>query len=189
MIKQYSKEWYDIRKNYIGASDAPIILRKSPWRTREELLYEKAGLISPQKENTYMRRGKEMEDKALAAFEQEHKLALMIPKVFFHKTIPYIMASIDGVDLMEEVFVEIKCPGKADHAQTLKGKIPEKYIPQVQHQIEVVGTEKAYYFSYTQENFSTVIVYRDEDYIKNLLEEEARFWEELQELKRKSVAC
>lgn len=187
MIKQYSQEWYEIRKNHIGASDSYIILGRSPWRTRDELLYEKCGLIPPQKENTYMRRGKEMEDEALSVFEREQKLALMIPKVYFHKKISYLFASIDGVDMEEKVFVEIKCPGKADHASALKGKVPDKYLPQLQHQMEVVGTEKAYYFSYTKDSSATIIVERDEDFIKILLEEEAKFWEELQALKTKKM--
>ncbi len=41
---QHSNEWLELRKNKIGASDAPIIMKVSPWKTPYRLWEEKLGL-------------------------------------------------------------------------------------------------------------------------------------------------
>ena len=55
-------------------------------------------------------------------------------------------ASLDGISMDQEI-LEIKCPYKpnrldSDHQKTKEGKIPEKYWPQLQHQLEVFGASK-----------------------------------------------
>lgn len=191
MLEPYTPEWHEFRKHNIGGSDATVIMGLSPWRTREELLHEKCGLISPQKENSYMRRGKKMENEALGVFEREKNLTLMTPRVYKHASIPYLFCSVDGVDFEEKIFVEIKCPGKKDHQTALDGKVPDKYIPQLQHTMEVVGASCLYYFSYSNsQSFKSILVERDEDFIKKMLAEEEKFYQELCELKEKlTISC
>jgi predicted phage-related endonuclease len=43
-MQQQTPEWLEFRKNKIGASDAPIIMETSPWKTPYQLWLEKLSL-------------------------------------------------------------------------------------------------------------------------------------------------
>ena len=172
-IKQRSKSWLDWRRTKITASDAPIIMEMSPFKTPFQLLDEKLSCYeSPQ--NKYMKRGNELEPIALQAFEKETGL-VMFPAVGVHET-EWIAASFDGVTIEEDAIVEIKCPGKKDHACALDGKIAEKYIAQLQHQIYVSGLSFSYYFSFDGEKGVILEVKRDEEFIEKMIAKETDFW-------------
>jgi len=66
----------------------------------------------------------------------------------------WVAASLDGLSLFGDLSVEIKCPGEADHLLALAGKIPTKYLPQLQWQM-LAGTgsiKKSHYFSFYPNN-------------------------------------
>lgn len=178
-LSQNTPEWLEFRKNKIGASDSPIIMGVSPWTTPYQLWEEKLGLSKPREMTEAMQRGKDLEKRALQAFEEETGL-VMFPKVIQHPINEWMIASFDGVDFDGKTFVEIKCPGKADHALALEGEIPRKYIPQLQHQMEVMHVTRGYYFSYDGINNACIEVKIDEVYIAKMLDLEKKFWECLQ---------
>lgn len=177
---QNTPEWEEMRKNKIGASDAPVIMQVSPWVTPYQLWQKKLSLIENQ-ENWAQSEGKRKEPLAKEAFEKETGL-LVSPEVAFHPNIKWMMASLDGKDIEGKNIVEIKCPGKEDHEIALSGQVPDKYFPQLQHQLEVCQLEMAYYFSFTFEGTALVKVYRDDKYIKEMVKREGEFWECMQEL-------
>lgn len=177
-LEQRSTEWHEFRRNHIGGSCAPAIMGVSPWKDVKQLYNEKT---NPQEtftsSNYAMRRGIELEPQALALFESETGY-LMLPKVLVHPSIDYMSASLDGLEIENKAMVEIKCSGKIDHGKVLDGQIPEKYIPQLQHQMEVAGLDKMYYMSYfSDSDFKILEVYKDNDYVTQLLQKEAEFWE------------
>jgi len=88
-----------------------------------------------------------------------------------------MMASLDGMDIGKSHIVEIKCPGKEDHEMAKSGKVPEKYYPQLQHQLEVCGMDMVHYFSFDGEDGVIVEMYKDDKYIKKLVTKEQEFWE------------
>lgn len=179
MIMQNTPEWLEIRKKKVGASDAPAIMGVSPWTTPYQLWQEKLDLV-PRKEETWqMAEGKRKEHPALLELE---KLTgyLFAPEVKYHSSINWMMASLDAIDPEGKVIAEIKCPGAADHAVAQSGKVPEKYFPQVQHQLEVCELDMAYYFSFHITGNALIKVYRDDAYIKRMLKEEEIFYEQLQ---------
>lgn len=189
-IKQKSKQWLEWRREKITASDAPIIMGMSPFKTPEQLLNEKLHKFeSP--ENPYMRRGNELEPIALQAFEKETGL-VMFPAVGVHEN-GWIAASFDAVTIEEDAICEIKCPGKKDHACALDGNVPEKYIAQLQHQIYVAGLNFAYYYSFDGQKGIILEVKRDEGFIEKMLEKETDFWNilcteiEIQNIRKKEV--
>ena len=101
----------------------------------------------------------------------------MFPGVFVHDTIDWMSASFDGITLEQDAICEIKCPGKKDHAIALKGKIPTKYIPQLQHQIYVSGLSLfSYYYSFDGESGVVIEVKRDQEFIDKMVEKEFEFW-------------
>lgn len=176
-MQQRSKEWHEFRRNHIGASDSPPIMGVSPWKDVKQLYIEKTNCLEiPDSSNPAMQRGIDLEPHCLSIFEAETGY-LMNPKVLVHPSITYMAASLDGLELDHKCAVEIKCPGLKDHGIALDNAIPEKYIPQLQHQMEVAGLDKIYYMSYANDNdYKILEVYKDEEYTKNMLQKEAEFW-------------
>lgn len=173
-MQQRSTEWLEMRKNKIGASDAPIIMGLSPWLTPYQLWEQKVGLQGAQAETGAMRRGIEMEDQARDCFERMTALTVF-PQVMIHPDYDWMMASLDGMDIEQNHIVEIKCAGREDHQLAKSGKVPEKYYPQLQHQLEVTGLDMVYYFSYDGSEGVIVEVGRNTRYIWNLVDEERAF--------------
>ncbi len=163
-----------LRRNFIGASDAPIIMGVSPWRTPYQLWKEKVGIEAPQTETQAMARGTEMESKARETLEKIMGRKFPSKRVFSEKY-PWMMASLDGLSDEGEA-VEIKC-GKASHHLALNLKIADYYIPQLQHQMYVANLSSISYLSYKSENdFIILKCERDDEYIEKLIEEELLFW-------------
>lgn len=181
-----SKEWLDRRRNFICASDAPIIMGHSPWKTPEGLMEEKLkGIFTPT--NAQMQRGVDLEPEARRLFV-EITGHFVSPEWRVHPDIVWMAATFDGID-SEGVIVEIKCPGKKDHATSSQGKVPDKYIAQLQHQMYVAQQGRCYYLSYKPEDkcpYHLVRVCADRDFQKDMLEKENEFWQELK--KRRSAS-
>jgi len=68
-MEQGTPEWLEMRKNYLGASDAPIVMKVSPWSTPFQLWRKKLGLVEDEPENDNIRYGKAMEPIARKAYE------------------------------------------------------------------------------------------------------------------------
>jgi putative phage-type endonuclease len=175
-MQQNTDSWEKWRQEGIGSSDAPVIMGVSPWKTPLQLWEEKIGIRQGFQGNNATIRGHQMEPKARAAFELEMGIEF-IPMVAEHFNFPYMRASLDGWNAEEQAVLEIKCPGKEDHDLAKSGKVPEKYWPQLQHQLFVTGGKVAYYYSYDGESGITIPVYPDHEYMKQLFEKEQDFWE------------
>lgn len=180
MIMQNTQEWLDLRRNHIGASDAPVILGQSPWKTAFQLWEEKLGLREVPQMNAAMMRGHELEPIARQAYN-DYTGNCAEPEVVFHPEHKWMMASLDGISLDRSVIVEIKCPGQADHDTAGKGQIPDKYYPQLQHQLATIGLNLLHYFSYRDGEFHLVEVERDDKFIAAMLKKEGAFWQKMQD--------
>lgn len=174
-LTQNSIEWLEFRKTKVGASDAPIIMEISPWKTPYQLWEEKLGIRETFTTGA-MQRGTNMEEEARQAFEQETGIA-MFPMVKIHPENDWMIASLDGIDIEEKHIVEIKCPGKEDHFTAVNNMVPDKYYPQLQHQLAVTYLEKAYYFSYTRSGTALVVVERDDKFISKMIKKEKEFYD------------
>jgi predicted phage-related endonuclease len=64
-------DWLDIRKGFVGASEAAALLHCHPYLTLTHLWALKAGKIDPEPENPAMRRGKLLESVALEMLAAE----------------------------------------------------------------------------------------------------------------------
>ena len=181
-LTQNTAEWLATRKKYIGASDAPTIMGVSPWKTPYQLWQEKLGIGEEDKDSSAKRYGREHEQEA----RDQYQLItghLVEPEVVFHPTIPYIMASLDGLSSDKKHMVEIKCPGEGDHLIAKEGQIPEKYYPQLMHQLvcaEQFGISSVDYVSYRNGESLIIGVPRDEKYIKKMLAAHDKFWKQVQ---------
>ena len=174
-LTQNTDAWLELRKRKIGASDAPIIMNVSPWKTPYKLWSEKVGIDTDNFVSPAMQMGIDKEQEARDEFIRQTNIKVF-PKVCFHEYLDWMMASLDGIDKEEKHIVEIKNAGSTDHALAKDGKVPEKYIPQLQHQLEVTGLDMAYYFSYRNGDGVIVEVGRDDKFISEMLKEEKNFY-------------
>jgi len=173
---QGSKEWLEMRRNHLGASDAPIIMGISPWKTPFQLWEEKLGMAAEQEETFAMKRGTEMEPEARKAFEDATNLE-MFPQVVHHPQHKFMIASMDGLTLDGTAGVEIKCPGQKAHSIAKEGNVPEYYMPQLQHQLACLSLTMLYYYSFDGVEGVIIEIHRDEKYIAELIKREKEFWQ------------
>jgi putative phage-type endonuclease len=179
-LVQGTKEWLDFRKNKLGASDAPVIMGVSPWTTPLQLWEEKVGLREPRKVTKAMQEGITNEEKARQMFEKETGI-YVLPNVVVHPSLHWLMASYDGIDIEEENSVELKWHSRGEDFEEAKaGRIPEKYIPQVQVQLLVKPVKHHYYYACFEGNGVLIEVKKDDKYIEKMLPQLQAFWEGIQ---------
>ncbi len=185
--KQNTPEWLAMRRNCIGASDAPIIMGLSPYKTREQLLHEKVyGTSKPM--TASMQYGKDMEPELLRCCELFSSGNPVFPGgVYAHDERAWQIASIDGVNLDLTQIYEVKAANKIDHEIAKEFKIPPKYYPQLQHQISVTGLKGSYYFSYHKGEGKLNWCPRDDVFIEEMLKQELAFYKEMQEMHRDAI--
>lgn len=176
-MDQRTQDWLHWRRGGIGSSDAPIIMGVSPWSTPFQLWQEKTGRVKREMSNFATERGNMLEPKARADYELRSGIE-MPPILCQHKDYPFMRASMDGGNEQLRCGLEIKCPGKKDHEIALiEGRVPEKYMPQIQHQLMVTGFEWIDYFSFDGEKGVSIRVYPDMEYIARLTQKEIEFWD------------
>ena len=173
---QGSESWLEWRKQGIGASDVPVILGVSPWKTAHQLWEEKVGIANHDQTSYATQRGQWLESKARSQYELLADCD-MPPVLVVHPEYPYMRASLDGYNETLQRVLEIKCPGREDHQKALDGQIPEKYRAQVQFQMFVSGAKSAHYFSFDGESGCIVEVLPDLDYQRGLRDVVINFWE------------
>jgi putative phage-type endonuclease len=183
-LVQGSQEWHDFRKGKIGASMAPVIMGVSPFQTRLQL-WEEIIFGTERLPTRAMERGTLLEEKARAWLNAKPGLGgVYIPRVVQMIDHPQIISSLDGYYVNEGRIhaVEIKCPGMEAHLQALEGKIPDYYYPQLQHQMHVLGIDQMLYVSFDGENGVVIPCEIDVEYCNDLMVEEHRFLDAIENL-------
>lgn len=166
------------RKDYIGSSDAPVIMNGFHFERTPFLLWkEKLGLVDGNVNNFATQRGKELEPIAQAAYENYIGEEVEAQVIINHENIKYMRATVDGLSSTHGRCVEIKCPGAPDHEIALSGKVPPKYIAQLQHIMACNDDEVIDYWSFYNGRGVLVEVERDKDYISKLYSKEKEFWD------------
>ena len=177
-MEQNTQEWLEMRRNKIGASDAPIIMEESPYGTPYKLWEEKMG-IKVKEQHAGMRYGHEMEPVARKLLEDEF-MCTFEPKVIVHPDRPWMMASLDALNVDSKLAAEIKNPCEEDHEIARSGEVPPKYVAQVQHQLEILfaiyGINELYYFSHRKGDKAILSVGMDKGYITTMVKKEEEFW-------------
>lgn len=192
-MEQRTDDWFAARLGKITASRIADILqvagkpetaKRRNYRT--ELICERlTGVRSESYTNEAMQRGIDLEPVARSVFEM-YKLVTVVEVGFIdHPSIPMAGASPDGL-IGDDAIIEIKCPQPNTHVETLMdGKVPTKYIPQIQWQLACTGRKVCYFTSYCPEmgnnlELAVFTVPRDDTYIKMLETEVERFNNEIE---------
>ena len=184
-LEQGSLEWLAWRTFGIGSSDAPVIVKGKHFdRDRHALWQEKRGELLPKERSVWinerMRRGQVLEGDVRNWYVNWIKKSVS-PLCAFHATKDYIKASLDGWEPFSRTILEIKCPGKKDHDSALNNTVPDKYLPQLQHQALVTGAKQVHYLSYNPtypklDRYALVSYHPEKDDISKLELFEEIFW-------------
>ena len=180
-LEQGSREWHAWRKGVIGASDAPKIMGENPWGSRSSLLDEKLGLVREFQGNDKTREGNSLEGNARKSLETKFKLKLM-PTIVQDSKEPFLAASLDAICIDHENRFEIKAGIQAYEHTKMTKSVPGYYMGQLQHMLMVTEMESLTYAVYRPDKpLLTLIVYRNDSYIKRLRKKEKEFVQELVE--------
>jgi putative phage-type endonuclease len=202
------KQWLEWRHRGIGSSDASIIAGVSRFKTVKQLLIEKSIQVADEDQsNTYIKeRGNRIEAIVRELLEQSYNIPLPAGN-YESVRFPFLRASLDGINDKQGMMTEIKLLSSQSPEKFNKntdgykkfiqvkeaGLVPSEYWPQVQHQLFITGLDTCLFAGYCEmrgqppgkENLATVLVKRDPDYIKKLVEQECEFWYDLDQLSYK----
>jgi len=178
-IVQGTPEWHEWRRPRAGASDTPALFDKSPYKTKRDLWFEKAGLGRPDDEDrSYIyQRGHDVEAEIRDQIQEATGIEIN-PTCFENG--PIFGASLDGHDKSLGV-LEAKLVGKDVHARAIEGEIPEHHRIQIQHQLYTAEADKAFWAGRAPKVKRTAVVEigRDEEMIARIKFEVESFWESL----------
>jgi len=145
-LQQGSPEWLAHRKNSRNASDAPAMMGASNYKTRQQLLTEKATGITP-----------EISAETQALFDRGHAIEAaarpIAERIIGDDLFPvtgisddgYLSASFDGITMSGDVAWECKSFNKDKAAMVADGKLPDTDYWQVVQQFAVSGAKRILY--------------------------------------------
>lgn len=167
-IEQGTAEWKAWRKGKMGASDAPVILGESIYKTPLDLFYEKID-VKEYETTKAMQRGVDFEPAARKAACEILGVDYR-PACFELVKNPYIIASLDGWNESNGA-LEIKIPNADDHALANGGIVPMHYVAQCQQIMLVTNSDSMFYVSYQPrtQDVATVLVRKDNRYCDTIL--------------------
>lgn len=182
-------DWLARRQQGIGASDAPVILGLSKFKSPFQLYHEKLGLEPiPPDETEAVEWGLTLEEPLAKRFQRETGRQILPHnpyEIHQHESLDWMLASIDRwqVDPQRSAYQPLPLELKTAHyavAQEWKDEPPLAYQVQVQHQLAVTGAPMASIAALIGgSKFVWCDVPRDEAFIAMLIEEETKFWQRL----------
>lgn len=180
------EDWLLARTTGIGGSDVAAILGLSKWKTPLQVYQEKRGEIEPQADNDAMRWGRYLEPVVRQAYADETGNEVrVLDELVRHPANDFMIANLDGFVLPtsgpRRVF-------EAKTARTGEGwgepgsdQIPQPYLLQVQHYMEVSGFPIAdVAVLIGGSDFRIYEVPADRELQQMLVEAEADFWQRVQ---------
>ena len=144
-VQQGTDQWHKERANRYGASEAPAMMGESKYRTRSDLIQEKATgatpAISP-RQKILFERGHEAEESARPVIEEEYGIELF-PATGVHDELDHLLASLDGITMDDATIWEHKLWNENLAKQVRAGELEAHYYWQLEHQLFVSGAERA----------------------------------------------
>ncbi|NOV30735.1 MULTISPECIES: YqaJ viral recombinase family protein [Methylomonas] len=179
-VSQRSDAWRQWRLQGISASEAAIVMNRSPYKTPWRLWAEKIGLVleASLDNNPLILAGIQQEPEALQRFEDKHDL-MLLPLCGESEQFPLMRASFDGLSDANEP-VEIKCPHETTFLDVLLNRETsaayQLYWCQVQQQLLVADAGRGFLFFYHQGQDIEFEIQRDERFLTELVESAMDFW-------------
>jgi len=154
-LAQRTDEWLAWRRSGVTATDAVILLGKSPYKTIWRLWAEKVGFAreADLSGNPLVRDGVRYEDDVRRTYEDKFN-DIILPVCIQSDENPLWIASLDGLNVNNEP-VELKYPSDTTMKDVVENgeqsKAYELYFYQVQHQILVSGADKGWLVFYRKD--------------------------------------
>lgn len=169
------------RRNGIGASDSPIIMGYSSYKTPYELYLQKTGLISDEDEQNELQYwGNEIEPLIIKRFAEQNNLEVSFPDTIYHPEYDYIFANLDGYIASENAVVEAKNANSFQRKEwdsACQDGIPLTYLIQIAKQVAVANATKGYCAVLIGGNEYMQFVYeRDKELEEMILNADKKFW-------------
>lgn len=141
-VAQGSPEWHALRASHFTASEAPAMMGVSKYQTRTQLLQAKKTGIAP-----------EVDPATQRLFEQGHATEALarpiVERIIGEDLYPVVgtrgnlLASLDGIDMLETVVFEHKMLNQSLIEQIKAGELEPHYWAQLEQQLHVSGAERA----------------------------------------------
>ena len=145
-VAQNSLEWHQFRAAHFGASEAPVMLGISQYKSRNDLLREKATGIVP-----------EVDAGTQCRFDDGHRFeALARPlaeKIIGEDLAPLVgyegklSASFDGITFDRKTTWEHKSLNEKLREAMKAGNIPEQYRAQMEQQLMLAGADRCLFMA------------------------------------------
>jgi len=179
-VSQRSEAWRVWRAQGLSASEAAVLMKRSPYKTPWRLWAEKTDLVLEKslENNPLIRIGIQQEPAALHHFEEKHGV-MLLPLCGESLRYPLLRASFDGLSEANEP-VEIKCPHETTFLDVLLNREQsaayQLYWCQVQQQILVAEAERGFLYFYQAGQTVEFEIQRDDVFIRGLIETAMTFW-------------
>lgn len=168
-------QWLEDRKGKITGSVMGGILGCSPYMDPDSVMRSMVrahfGAPSEWVDNPATDWGKEHEDEALAAFEEEYNLFVESVGFVTHEGVPHYGASPDGF-VGDSSLVEVKCPYGIRHDNPPVFKTLEEvphYVAQMQWQMFVTGRDMTYFWQWTPHGADRQLLNFSQEYIDSIM--------------------
>lgn len=173
-------EWLAARRNGIGGSDVGSILGFNKYKSPYQVWLDKTGQLEPDdltSEPAYW--GNVLEEVVAQEFtERTGKRVRRANRMFSHKEYPFLLANIDRDVVGENAILECKTANSFLSSHWEGDNIPEQYIFQVQHYMNVLDRDYAYVAVLIGgQRFLWKKVERDQELIDLIQERLVTFWE------------
>lgn len=136
------------RRNGLGASDSPIIMGYSSYKTPLQLYLEKTGLINDDEEITEVQYwGNALEPLIIKRFSEENSVEVTTPDTVYHPDYPFIFANLDGFIPSQNAVVEAKVANSFQRTHWDKATqdgIPLTYLIQIAKQCAITNASRGY---------------------------------------------
>lgn len=182
MIKEIAfnnhEEWLEIRKQYIGGSDAAAVVGLNSFSSPYTVWADKLGKLPPKEDNEAMRLGRDLEDYVAKRFTEETgKKVRRKNFILWNSDYPFAHANVDRLIVGENAGLECKTTSVLNLKNFKNGEFPENYYVQCMHYMAVTGYKKWYLaVLILGKEFKVFEIERDEDEIKALMKAESEFW-------------
>jgi putative phage-type endonuclease len=188
-LQQGTPEWREWRHQGIGASEAPILMGQSRFKSAFQLLREKCGPAQDFGQNAAMALGTKLEPIARKRYIERigREVKPVCVQSVKHE---WMRASLDGLCAQNEIAVEIKC-GRSAYANAARYRsVSRDYYGQVQQIMAVTNLQSLDFFCHWPGYPDVLVpVRRDDRYIAQLVLKGQEFWEAVQTHQHSNDVC
>lgn len=178
------EEWLDLRRNYIGGSDAGAVAGMNPYQGAYAVWLEKTGRAQGFEGNLRTEVGSYLEEFVAQQFEHETgKKVRRVNKTLVNSQYPWACADIDRRVVGENAILECKTTNSLPAMKLFgRNEYPAQWYCQMTHYLAVTGADKAYLAVLINGGeFRTFELERSQEDIDALMRMEEAFWQHVQD--------